>query len=65
MTITLNGKPCEVDARSLSDVLVELGYGAAKIATAVNGTFVPATQRAFTELEADDAIEVVAPRQGG
>lgn len=65
MTITLNGKPCEVAARSLSDALVELGYGAAKIATAVNGTFVPAAQRALTQLKVGDAIEVVAPQQGG
>lgn len=65
MTIILNGERREVAAAVLADALVELGYGAACIATAVNGSFVSAARRAFTTLSAGDAIEVVAPRQGG
>lgn len=65
MKIVLNGEPRELDAARLDKALVELGYGEAAIATAVNGAFVPAGQRATTELEAGDRLEVVSPRQGG
>jgi len=65
MTIILNGERCEVAKSTLSGALIELGYGTATVATAVNGQVVPASRRAFTELNAGDAIEVVAPRQGG
>jgi sulfur carrier protein len=65
MEIVLNGERCEVAATVLSDALAELGYGSACIATAVNGDFVTAGRRAATTLNAGDAIEVVAPRQGG
>jgi sulfur carrier protein len=65
MTIILNGEKREVAARVLADALIELGYGSACVATAVNGSFVTAGRRASTTLSAGDAIEVVAPRQGG
>ncbi len=65
MQIVLNGERCEVAAKVLADALAELGYGAAYIATAVNGSFVAAGRRATTVLSAGDAVEVVAPRQGG
>jgi len=65
MKITLNGTPTEVQAGTLTAVLDELGYGEAKIATAVNESFVPAAARGQTTLEPGDRVEVVAPRQGG
>jgi len=65
MTILWNGTARAVESRALPDVLRELGYEEAAIATAVNGSFVPARDRAAVVLEADDALEVVAPRQGG
>jgi sulfur carrier protein len=65
MEIILNGERCEVTATVLSDALAELGYGSACVATAVNGSFVAAGRRASTTLSTGDAIEVVAPRQGG
>jgi sulfur carrier protein len=65
MTIILNGEACEVTASVLAEALAELGYGTACIATAVNGAFVTAASRASTMLNAGDAVEVVAPRQGG
>ncbi|MDZ4790472.1 MAG: MoaD/ThiS family protein [Hyphomicrobiales bacterium] len=42
-----------------------LGYGDAKIATALNGVFVAATMRCAAALSPDDKVEIVAPRQGG
>jgi sulfur carrier protein len=65
MKITLNGAPHEVGATRLSDVLAELGLADARVATAVNGDFVPATGRDRTELSEGDQVEVVAPQQGG
>lgn len=65
MKITVNGQTAEVIGPSLSAVLQELGYGSAKIATAVNEVFVPTGTRAATMLQADDRLEIVAPQQGG
>lgn len=65
MQIMLNGTPTEVQADTLAAVLDELGYGDAKVATAVNESFVPAAMRGETALAPGDRIEIVAPRQGG
>ena len=65
MKLLLNGTPREIDARTLTDVLLAEGLGTAKVATAVNGSFVPARLRATTELRDGDAVEIVAPMQGG
>jgi sulfur carrier protein len=54
-----------VVARSLAEMLTELGFDGAAIATAVNGTFVPTAARAGTHLQDGDRIEVLAPMQGG
>lgn len=63
--IILNGAKSETAAASLSGLLVEKGYGGAKVATAVNGAFVPEKERAQTSITAGDRIEVVSARQGG
>ena len=42
-----------------------LGLGAARVATALNGNFLPAATRATATLKDGDALEVVAPMQGG
>jgi sulfur carrier protein len=65
MKITVNGDSIEIEAGSVTAVLAKLGYGDAKVATAVNGVFVSATQRDDTALVAGDVLEIVAPRQGG
>ena len=65
MKITINGAQKELRAETLAAALDELGYGDAKVATALNESFVPATARAATALSAGDRIEIVAPRQGG
>lgn len=65
MRIDLNGTPFTVLAGSLAEVLEELDYGGLAIATAVNGTFVPAAARAGTLLQDGDQVEVLAPMQGG
>ena len=42
MKIEVNGEAREVTATQLDAALVELGWGEAKVATALNGSFVPA-----------------------
>ncbi|MDS9466856.1 sulfur carrier protein ThiS [Paracoccus sp. MBLB3053] len=65
MKITLNGEPRDLDGPTVQDLLAEIGLGAAKVATALNGTFLPAGRRGSTTLKDGDALEVVAPMQGG
>lgn len=64
MKITLNGEPRELAGPTVSDALVQIGLGDARVATALNGAFLPAAsrQRLLTD---GDALEVVAPMQGG
>lgn len=64
-SVRVNGEERLTQAISLADLLEETGYGSARVATAVNGAFVPARMREGTVLAEGDAIEVVAPRQGG
>ena len=65
MRLQLNGTPVNSDAPTLAALLAAHGYGDAKVATAVNGTFVPAPLRADHSLADGDSIEVLAPMQGG
>jgi sulfur carrier protein len=65
MRIFVNGDQREIEPGTLALALAALGYGGKKIATAVNGRFVPATARAGTALSDGDKLEVVAPMQGG
>ncbi|MGE0700430.1 MAG: sulfur carrier protein ThiS [Hyphomicrobiaceae bacterium] len=63
--LVVNGEVSELTAVTLAALLEELGYGGRKVATALNGEFVPERERAATRLSAGDAVEIVAPRQGG
>ncbi len=65
MKITVNGEPTEITCETLGAALDELGYGPAKVATALNEDFVPTALRATTKLAPGDRLEIVAPRQGG
>lgn len=65
MKITLNGVEREINESVLDQALRELGYYDGAIATAVNGQFIPKTQRLDIALSEGDRIEVVAPMQGG
>ncbi len=65
MRLIVNGEPREVEAESLATLLDTLEYGEAKVATALNGAFVPARLRETTPVEDGDRIEILAPRQGG
>ena len=65
MKLQLNGAPLDSDAPTLAALLEAEGFGGAKVATAVNGSFIPASLRASLPLTSGDSIEVLAPMQGG
>ncbi len=65
MQILLNGEAYATDAKTLDELCARLGFAEAKIATAVNGSFVAAMARPSVALAPSDEIEIVAPRQGG
>lgn len=65
MNIQVNGEWRAVRAADLAAALAELGFAEAVIATAVNGTFVPAPKRSAAALAEGDRLEVLAPMQGG
>jgi sulfur carrier protein len=65
LNILLNGEAFATDAKTLAELCAGLGFSEAKIATAVNGSFVAAASREATKLAEADEIEIVAPRQGG
>lgn len=65
MKITVNGAVQDTATTTLAALLVELGYGETKVATAVNEAFVPAAMRKKQSLNNGDRVEIVAPRQGG
>ena len=65
MTILLNGEAYATDAKTLDELCARLGLAEAKIATAVNGSFVAADARSAVALAPSDEIEIVSPRQGG
>ena len=65
MRLVVNGVEQEVAAHTLAAALLRLDYGEAKVATALNGEFVPARKRGEASLREGDRIEIVAPRQGG
>jgi sulfur carrier protein len=63
--LIVNGEPRDVRGATLAEALQTLDYGEARVATALNGEFVPARAREATPLKTGDRIEIVAPRQGG
>lgn len=65
LAVVVNGASQRVLADTLDALLGELGYGAGKVATAVNGEFIPASARSSRHLMDGDRIEIVSPRQGG
>lgn len=65
MRIVLNGEAKEVDAGSLAQLCAALGLDGPRVATALNGEFVARDARGQTPLKEGDAVEIVAPMQGG
>lgn len=65
MKLEVNGEMHEVTGPTLAAALTELGWSEARVATALNGSFVPKATRAETPLKDGDRLEVLVPMQGG
>ncbi len=65
MKIQLNGASHNTEHNDLAALILTLGHEADKVATAVDGLFVPRTARAQTLLNEGCAVEVLAPMEGG
>lgn len=63
--LVVNGEAVTTAAETLEALLSESGYGGARVATALNGDFVPAVRRGQTRLADGDRVEIVSARQGG
>jgi sulfur carrier protein len=65
MRIEVNGEGRDLRASTVAEALAELGWADARVATALNGDFLPAAARADMGLREGDRLEVLAPMQGG
>ncbi len=66
MKIMLNGTPLELDKGvTITELLKHHGYADKVVAIAVNGSFVPKSAHNTQMINENDAIEIVAPMQGG
>jgi sulfur carrier protein len=65
VAVVVNGASFEAAAPTLDALIVEAGFGAQRVATALNGVFVPERARSETKLSAGDRVEILTPRQGG
>lgn len=63
--LIVNGRKTESAAHTLAALIEERGLADAKVATALNGRFVPEALRATTVLGGGDRVEIVSARQGG
>jgi len=71
MKLRINGEPKTIElddggeAITLDALLERLDFRQVHLAVALNETFVPRSQHAETTVSDGDAIEIVAPMQGG
>jgi sulfur carrier protein len=63
--LIVNGRKSETGAQTLAGLLDEHELSNAKVATALNGHFVPEAKRATTPIKVGDSVEIVSARQGG
>lgn len=65
MQIFLNGQAIKTQQSTLDMLLSEQGFIDMNVATAINQTFVANNERAVTQLQDGDNVDIVAPMQGG
>ncbi len=65
ISLTVNGEARTTRAETLADLIAGENFGETRVATALNGVFVPVRARANRRLEAGDRIEILSARQGG
>lgn len=65
ISLTINGETRTTRAVTLADLIAAENFGDRRVATALNGAFVPARARGERRLQAGDRIEILSARQGG
>lgn len=65
MKLIVNGEETSCKAETLANLLQDLDYEGAWIATAVNGDLVTREERTTKHLNEGDRIEILSPMQGG
>lgn len=65
ISLTINGETRTTRAETLADLIAAENFGDRRVATALNGSFVPVRARGERRLTAGDRIEILAARQGG
>ena len=65
LTLSVNGEPRRVAARTVAALLAELGHAGGHVAVAVNEDVVRRSAWGEAALRDGDRVEVVTPRQGG
>lgn len=63
--IAVNGATLATAAETLAALVAEQGFAGVKVATALNGDFVPERARATTTIADGDRVEILSVRQGG
>lgn len=63
--VHVNGRSLKTSAKTLDALVAEQELTGRRVATALNGEFIPEARRVSTELKAGDKVEIVSPRQGG
>jgi sulfur carrier protein len=65
ISIELNGQKVELAAHTVADVVLANGWLGKRIAIERNGTIVPKSSYAHTEIRSGDTLEVVVAVGGG
>ena len=65
MQIILNGESRNSTAKTILELISELGYTDKRIAIELNGEIVPKSQHAITPLNEGDQLEIVVAVGGG
>ena len=66
MTITVNGKPLEVEPNlTIQQLLEQLCYTPKAVAVALNETFVPRSEYSKRKIQELDVLEYLSPMAGG
>ena len=65
MRLIVNGTAMDAPAADLTRLIEALELDPSVVATAVNGDFVPRSERNAVTLRDGDQVEILSPRQGG
>lgn len=65
MQLILNGETHQSEAKTVLDLITELGYINKRIAVELNGDIVPKSEHSQTTLNTGDQLEIVVAVGGG